>query len=269
MSNIFQQVLTDATGVQQKLLGPDYPYWKNIKSPSQIGMSSDGNLGALGRDVSGLISYVEVLVSGGGNASVPGRPLGNKFFLKTGGQCNSNPDASTDPVLVDRYIYINNVPEGNIPFISSGMGVNFSEFKGLIPGAMSNMNVLNPFAIMQSFMEGTNPQCKSITMQTIGPTPPPTSLPVNAVSSETHFVSLGDISNIDACSFSNRINPVTGRRCSEAFENATINKNNEEKKEKENILTYMPNDPVVQLYFASLGILAIYILYCLTSRKHK
>lgn len=79
-SNLFQDVLKDANGVQTKLIGPDYPYYKNIKSPSQIGMSSDGNLAALGRDVNGLISYVELLVSGGGKASATGKPLGNKFF---------------------------------------------------------------------------------------------------------------------------------------------------------------------------------------------
>ena len=27
---------------------------------------------------------------------------------------------------VDRYIYVNNVPQGNVPFISSGLGVNFT-----------------------------------------------------------------------------------------------------------------------------------------------
>ena len=44
MSNIFQEVLNDAEGVQNELLGPTYPYYKNIKSPSQIGMSSKGTI---------------------------------------------------------------------------------------------------------------------------------------------------------------------------------------------------------------------------------
>lgn len=261
MSNIFKDVLDDAAGVEQKLLGPDYPYWKNINTPSQIGMSSDGNLGALGRDVSGLKSYVELLVSGSGEASATGGPLGNRFFLKTGGKCNSNSDPNGDPVLEDRYIYIDNIPQGNIPFISSGMGMNFSELKGLIPGAMSDMSVLNPFAIMAAFMEGTNPQCQAITMETVGPTPPPTSLPTNAKGQETYYVALADISGMSACSFSDRKNPLTGLSCVEAFET-----NKEEKKEKY-IQPFVVKDPIVSLYFFSLGILAIYILYCLTSRK--
>lgn len=262
MSNIFKDVLKDAGGVKQQLLGPDYEYWKNIRSPGEIGMSSDGNLGALGKDINGLISYVEVLVTGNGEASTTGRPLGNRFFMKTGGKCNSNLDKKGKSVLVDRYIYIDNIPQGNIPFISSGMGMNFSEFKGLIPGAMGNMNVLNPFTIMQSFMQGTTPPCQSITMQTVGPTPPPTSLPENAQGKETHYVALADIGNIDACSFSDKRNPVTGKRCVESFE--TMDENSDTKKYS---VAFMSKDPVAHLYFISLGALAIYILYCLTVRK--
>ena len=40
--NVFQEVLTDASNVKERLLGPDYPYYKNIKDPSSIGMSSKG-----------------------------------------------------------------------------------------------------------------------------------------------------------------------------------------------------------------------------------
>ena len=48
----------------------------------EIGMSSKGNMGALAQDVAGLIAYTEVLVSGQGKASRPGKPLGNRFYLK-------------------------------------------------------------------------------------------------------------------------------------------------------------------------------------------
>ena len=87
MSNLFQEVLNDAQGVEQKLLGPTYPYYKNIKTPSQIGMSDRGTLQQMGRNIDGLIQYVQVLVSGKSGASTTGGPLGNKFFLKTGAKC--------------------------------------------------------------------------------------------------------------------------------------------------------------------------------------
>ena len=249
MSNIFQEVLTDAQGVEQRLLGPSYPYYKNIKTPSQLGMNGNGSIQQMSKDIAGLINYVEVLVSGGGSASSTGGPLGNKFFLQTGAKCAaidscSNPNDSSTCQQVDRYIYVDNVPDGNIPFISSGLGVNFSEFKGLIPGAMGNLNVLNPFAIMKAFLAGSTPPCKPLTMQTISVN--------NAVSSETQYVTLADIGNMDPCTFPNNSNPVTGKNCVETFQN------NESK---------LPNDPLAQVYFASLGILGIFILYRLMEKS--
>jgi len=242
MSNLFEEVLQDARGVQEKLLGPTYPYYKNIKTPSEIGMSDKGTIQQMGKNIDGLIDYVEVLVTGNSGASSTGKPLGNRFFLKTAAKC-VDVDTSGN---VDRYIYVDNVPGGNIPFISNGLGVNFSEFKGLIPGTMSNLNVLNPFNIMQSFLSGSTPPCQKLTMETIDVN--------NNRSSETHYVTLTDIRNMDPCSFSNRTNPLSRERCKETF--STINgvADNAE-------VINLPSDPVAQLYFASLGIVGIYILY--------
>ena len=77
MSNIFQEVLNDAGSVQDQLLGPTYPYYKNIKSPSQIGMSSKGTIQQMSNNVNGLINYVELLVSGKSKASATNR----RFFI--------------------------------------------------------------------------------------------------------------------------------------------------------------------------------------------
>jgi hypothetical protein len=250
MSNLFQEVLTDAKGVEERLLGPTYPYYKNIKTPSQIGMSDKGNIQQISKNINGLIQYVELLVSGQSKASATGQPLGDKFFLQTGAKCRAidscsdKNDASTCK-QVDRYIYIDNVPQGNIPFISSGLDVNFSEFKGLIPGAMGNLNVLNPFAMMRAFLSGSNPPCQQITMQTITSD--------NVKSSETHYVTLTDINNMDPCSFPNKKNPLTGKKCKESFQtNGEI---------------IMPDDPIAQIYFASLGVLGIFILYRLMEKS--
>ena len=208
--------------------------------PSEIGMSSEGGLPALGRDIDGLIQYVELLVSGSGNASKTGRPLGNKFFLLTGQKCN---DVATN-TSVDRYIYVNNVPEGNVPFISSGMGVNFSEFKGMIPGVISNLNVLSPYGIMQSFMAGAVPDCQNITMETIDVN--------NNRSNETHYVTVTDIANMDPCNFSNGNNPVSGNTCKQAFTNLSSSCGKCPK---------LPQNIWVQIYFACLAIIGIYLLY--------
>lgn len=240
--NMFQEVLTNAKAAEEKYIGPDYPYYKYIRTPSQIGMSSKGSLSALGKDIDGLVNYVELLVSGGGKASATGKPLGNKFFLKTGGKCSDK----TTGQDVDRYIYINNVPVGNVPFISSGVGVNFSEFKGLIPGTISNLNAFNPMEMFQAFLAGSKPDCQELTMETIDI--------YNNKSTESHFVTLIDIQNMDPCIFQNKKNPVAKTQCKETFSNI----NNVEYC---NTCYKIPDDPLVKLYFASLGAISMYVVY--------
>jgi hypothetical protein len=246
MSNVFEDVLNDAQGVEEKLLGPSYPYYKNIKMPNEIGMTDKGTLKALGKDIDGLIQYVELLVSGKSKASATGGPLGNKFFLKTGAKCVDN---KTDE-QVDRYIYVNNIPDGSIPFISNGLGVNFKDFRGLIPGAMGNLSVLNPFNILQAFLSGGTPPCQEITMETVDVN--------NNKSSETHYVTLVDIANMNPCSFSDKTNPKTGVKCKESFSTYNLNESED---------FPFPNDTFDQLYFAGLGGLGIYILYKLMEKS--
>ena len=206
--NVFEKVLTSAGDVEKALLGPSYSYSDNIKSPSEIGMSSEGSMKALGNDITGLVSYVELLVTGKSVASKTGGPLGNKFFLQTGVKCN-NLNADGNPE--SRFIYINNVPNGDIPFISSVSGVNFTEFEGLIPGVMGNLAAFNPFTIMQAFLSGGTPDCQAVTLEVIDEH--------NSKSMETHFVSIVDLNNMNACDFPDRKNPITKKECRQAFTN--------------------------------------------------
>ena len=51
MSNFFDNALNDLDKLQEEVLGPDYQYFKFIKTPDQLDMSEDGgaiatNLGA-------------------------------------------------------------------------------------------------------------------------------------------------------------------------------------------------------------------------------
>ena len=223
------------------IFGEDYAYYNYIKTPKQLGMSTTGNLSTIGKDIIGLTEYVKVLVTGTSTASATGKPLGNKYFLQSGGKCT---DAVTKQE-VDRYIYINNVPSGNIPFISSGVGVNFSEFRGLIPGTISNLNAFNPMEMFQAFLSGPKPDCQELKMETIDI--------YNNKSVESHFVTLIDIKNTDPCIFPDKKNPITNDKCRETFSNLT---------QEECYNCYkIPKDAISQIYFASLGILSVYILY--------
>jgi len=247
MANLFEEVLHNAKAAEEKYLGPDYPYYKYIKTPSELGMSGEGSLKQLGTDIDGLVNYVEVLVTGNSRASATGQPLGNKFFLQTGGKCKDVASGQD----VDRYVYIDNVPAGNIPLISSGLGVNFSEFKGLIPGTISNLNAFNPMTMFQAFLSGSKPDCQEVTMETIDI--------YNNKSTQTHFVTLVDLKNMDPCIFPDKTNRFTDppTSCRETFTNI--------KDTGLNTQCYtcykIPDDPFAKLYFASLGVLGVYVLY--------
>jgi len=269
MSNFFDKVKNDAQGLEQELLGPDYKYFQFINTPSEMGMSSDGSISAITKDISGLIAYVSLLSSGGGEASKMGGPLGNKFFLPTGAKCKDTASGE----LVTRSLYVNNVPDGSIPFISQGLGdVNFTEFRGLIPGTLSNLGQINPMQIFAAFMNGPNPDCQSITMETID---------VNGIKSQnTGYVTNDDIGSMSACWFPNGKNSVSGNTCRETF--TTMNDTQEKKyhdttsdvseygidkqhkqksaKNKYDFAT-MPKDPMIKVYYTSLTLLLFYIFY--------
>lgn len=241
VNNVFASVTKDLNATQEKLLGPQYDYAKQIKTPNELGMSGKGTFDALGKNVNGMISYVELLVTGYSNASRTGGPLGNKFFLKTGALCTDKSSKKD----VDRYIYINNVPDGSIPFISSGLDGNFSTFKGLVPGTLSNVSQINPLQILQSFMAGNKPECQPINMETITVN--------NVKGSEVRHLTTLDIQNIPACWFLNRVNPITKNTCKETFSNISDNNISE--------------DIFTKFYFSTLGIFGVYILIKLFEKK--
>ena len=240
MSNFFADVLDDAKNVEEKILGPDYEYWKQIKSPSQMGMSSKGSISNIAKDVGGLINYVELLVTGKGGASKTGRPLGDKFFLKTAATCKDKDSEE----IVDRYMYVNNVPDGDIPFISGASGMNFSEFEGLVPGTLRNLNAMNPMLIFQTYYTSSQPECQEISLETIDVN--------NNKGLETRHVTVTDLKNMNSCSFGNHRNPITGDKCKEAFTSRKRGK--------------IPDDFLVKLFYSSLGVIGVYLLISVMKR---
>jgi hypothetical protein len=242
------------------LLGPSYDYWKSIKQPSEMGMSPGFSLGALATNVDGLLSYVEVLISGTGNASVTGKPLGNKFFLPTSGQCSETTaeqwkkerdeddawekeyeevdnkegakqitaDQATklknalneqkkqrdekragDKKKVKRWIYVNNIPDGTIPFMASGSdGRTFDDLRGLIPGALGNLGALNPVQLFKGFTAGTYPDCAEVTLTVVNND--------NVRSNERRHIALVEMVEMNPCWFPGGLNPASGKRCPKA-----------------------------------------------------
>ena len=211
--------------------GKDFNYASAIRTPNELGKSPAGNMNAWAADVAGLINYTEVLVSGTGRA-VKGK-LGNQYFLKTLAKCNLGGSET------DRYLYINNVPTGNIKFGGVTLTGGRSSLRGLVPGMIENIGKINPLAMFQAFSEGT-PECvrcpKSICPVTTGPSNKP--------------ISRSDYNEI--------------RKLRESFKNI---EDFEEFNASNTIIDKIKNNKVAFSYNIGIALLAAYIMYRFIAKK--
>jgi hypothetical protein len=250
MSNFFSDVAEGIDNVQEEYLGPTHNYADDLYSPEEMGMTSEGTMSALSNDILGMVCYTNVLISGKCNGGCCGQkqntPLGNKFFLKTGGMCK--PD---DGIPKERWLYINNVPTGNI------LGTTLPEFRGLVPGTIENIGHLNPLALFGGLTQGTTPPCRVLNLEEkVGGT-------VNTVK----HVADSDIRNLDACLFDDNINPVSkkeGKNCDSGFKNMNDIMNGNKKTFDGDT---SQNRPISKIYNAGFSILLVYLMYHLISKS--
>ena len=251
------------SALTDKILGPDYNYSAQIKAPSEMGMSAEGNFGTLSDDISGLIAYVDVLVTGTSKASRTGQPLGNKFFLPTSMKCDD-----LDGNSVTRSIYVNNVPDGTIPFVSEAMGGGgFTQFEGLLPGVMSNLAQINPLQILQAFVNGPSPTCQSVTLETIDVS--------NNKSIGSAYITNSDIDLMNDAWFTVpgfTSKPDTSKKPENSESFTTMHSNStliEPKTLKGSRIDYgaMPKDFFIKIYLSSLGLLGLYFFLKMAMKR--
>ena len=273
----------DGMAALDRIMGPSYDYAGHIKSPTEMGMSAAGNFGALADDVSGLLGYVTLLIGGdcsrgigecaskrlnvnGNFAGDYGKPLGNQFFLETPVKCK---DIATNQD-VTRSIYVNNIPDGRIPLVSDMTGVSFDDFKGIMPGIMSNIAQINPMQILMSFVTGTSTACQMVTMPTMD---------VNDNrGTDRRYITNGDIKAMPDNWFSGGVPPKSSYNTTdpEGFQSMrgenpqpATSANLESSPLKGSKIDYskMPNDVVIKFYYSMLGLLGLYMLLRLMIRK--
>lgn len=257
--NFFKDIVTDMDNVEKEFLGPDYNYTKFINSPKELGMSGKGSMGALEKDVAGIVSYVELLIAGTGEASKSGKPLGDRFFLKTGGKCK---DYKTSK-LVQRDMYINNVPDGQIPILSELSGIDATSFEGLIPGIFSNLDALNPLQLFSAFMEGNNPLCAEVKLETIGSN--------NRKKTEAGYVPISELKQLESSNdipkgtVTSQMNDALKSHVKENTE-GFININDVSDYKKTSKKKYKV-DKFLNKYFFGICILFLYILYRVLNKE--
>jgi len=239
-ASFFKTAANNPSSLSSSFTGPDYKYAKFVNSPAKMGMGTAG--GDLDADVAGIINYVRLLIEGGGPASATGKPLGDKFFITTGGQCKSG--GST----VQRSIYVDNVPHGNIPFLDD-IGMDMTMFEGLLPGILGDLGELNPVGLFGAFMQGATPPCAQVTLKTINEN--------NEDGIGTGFIVNSEISDIDPCNFENGINSVTSGKCTESF----ISANEALRKPLSMSPRALKKNKLASIYTSAIGLLLVYIIY--------
>lgn len=252
--------------LEEKILGPSYNYVSHIKTPGEMGMSAEGSFGALADDVSGLLGYMDALVAGNGRLGVGTKtknangsfsdyphPLGNKFFLETAVKCKD-----ADGEEHTRSIYINNVPDGAIPLVSNiDNTISFSSFKGLLPGVISNLAQIHPMLILGAFTAGSAPRCQTVKMEVVGDD--------NASKIDYAYITNEDIAIMPASWFPDMY-PQSMYDLDTKEEFTTMDGPPNPQKKKEDY-SQMPDDIVIKFYYSMLGLLGIYILLKLMTKK--
>jgi len=257
--------------VNNGLLGPSYPYRDNIKPPNEVGITSKPGVIPFTNNISGFLSYGELLLEGTGKASRTGKPLGNKFWYYTGGRCKPLTDQSgiiwkdsTDPNKnthkdqdVNRYIYINNIPTGGLGF---GDLSGSSVYKGLIPGTIQDLTAFSRLSIMNAFSGDVTPPCQYVNLETIDIN--------NNVGHEGHYVALMDLKNMnDICKGSGSITYKTGLENLPLYECSTGNNPNPYSASKSgftnmnNYSNKLPDNIIDQFFLLCICLVGIYLLY--------
>jgi hypothetical protein len=160
MASIWSDLSNGESSASDSIMGPAYSYADHIQGPSTLGVGTDGNMSQLSRNTSAITQYIKYMISG--------PALGNQYFIATGGQCIA-PDGSTQ----DRSNYINNVSSGDdlVPAaMKQELGGIASDFNGLIPGMLQDVEGLNPITLFSSLSADAIPACKCYTCPTVNGT---------------------------------------------------------------------------------------------------
>ena len=184
---------------EKSFLGPSFNYVSHIRSPQDMQLAVSGNMWQFGNDVAAIGDYIALLIAGPSRANkltidgqgINQRPMGNSFMMETGATC-TDVKADISGSLVPRSIFINNIPVGNIPFLSAAAsGQDFTALRGLVPGVASNLEVLNPIAFAEGLMGGGAPDCLHVVLPTIDN--------CGNVVDASGYLTITDLQNMDPC----------------------------------------------------------------------
>jgi len=128
-NSLWADIESGASTLETDIVGPSYSYADNIPTTDSLGVGSDGTFSQLGTNAEAIGTYVGTLVDSS-------TPLGNSFFVNTGGTCTSK-----DGSLQSRYNYVNNVSNS------------------LLGGILGDIEGLDPLYIFHAITADSSPPC--------------------------------------------------------------------------------------------------------------
>lgn len=155
-NSLWADLDSGSSNVSQEVMGPSYSYADHIAGPSSMGVGSAGTISQVATNTGAIIDYVKYMVAG--------PAMGNQYFVNTGGSCTA-PDKSVQ----SRYNYINNVANGSdlLPqTMKDDLSGITSDFNGLIPGILEDVEGLNPVGLFSALAADSTPSCECYTCTT-------------------------------------------------------------------------------------------------------
>ena len=277
----------------------DYQYYKFIKTPQEMGIETGSSLENVSGGVAGIFKYIKVLIEGTGGALKVAGPLGNKYLVETSEKCIEKRTGAEKK----RSIYFNNVPKGDFGILGGDKDYtlqesrSFSEFRGLIPGAIEDMMAIGKIDFFSIFTQKPIPDCSLVKLRTIDVN--------NNPGIGEGYIAISDIKKISACDFAANTNPETAAICGgrqgftlksdvtdDNINNANLYKNyykldddddsdssddsddedngkNKNKNKNKHVKLMMPDDVFLKVLFYSLGALSVYIALKLMANMYK
>jgi hypothetical protein len=231
-------------------LGEMLNYASFIRPPTDPAMkfTDGGKRKELAHNINGITAYVDLLISGDSKASKrvseDGKylPLGGKYFMKTILKCK-DVDSGNE---VDRYVYMNNIPTGRLPFTTG----TETSYKGIVPGMMGNVEKMSPFEMIDELFSSSVPKCKKVNLEIVSNTS-------DKGQEKARHVSLDDLETL--LERKEHINSYTNDAA------YSLSELNSWKEGFENILTY--NNRMTDMYFLSLLLISFYIFYCIMRNR--
>jgi len=220
---------------------PRYDYGEVLATPEELGSCTSAK--CLGKNMEALMAYVKVIITSNTKANpISPIPLGDSYFKETAGQCTLNGEK------VSRYIYVQNQPDPRYSVIRAR---GQWEPNGLMPGILTNIIKANPVSLFLSMSQSGDPTCVQTKLKVTPKfTPDIRDGKVSKVKYETKPITEYDAKQVDPCQFEGEKNPYTNETCSRNYYKGTegfINQN---------------DNNFLKLYYTSLGIIGIYLLYC-------